>query len=113
RAAPAPTAADADAPLPPPPDGYTPVQDMDEAIIAHSPAVLAHTGPGLPGGEAQQITRQDQNVPSHFSVFGLPIKFNAPVPPPYNAEFTYRTFGGQPGNGRGDATAAWGTAGEP
>jgi len=109
----APATAEGDAPIPPPPDGYAPVQDMDETISAHSTAIVTQKGPGMPGGDASQTTRDNNAVPSHFSLFGMPVKFNAPTPPPYNAEFTYRTFGGQPGNGRGDATAALGTIGQP
>jgi len=106
-------ATESDDPIPPPPDGYSPVQDMDATISAHRSAILATPGPGLPGGEAKQNTRDISKLPPHFSVFGVPVKFNAPVPPPYNAEATYRTYGGQPANGRGDATSMYGTMGQP
>jgi hypothetical protein len=114
RAAPPPTQAAIDdgAPLPPPPSGYEPVQDMDVSIEAHSPAVLAQKAPGMPGTEAQQNPHNDADVPSHFSIFGIPVKFNAPVAPPYNPDFTYQTYGGQPGRAR-DVPGALGSAGQP
>ncbi|GBQ88726.1 hypothetical protein AA13595_2465 [Gluconacetobacter johannae DSM 13595] len=105
-------AAPENAEAPPPPDGYQVVQDEDVSAQAYSPAVTAVGGPGLPSIEARQTPREPNSVPSHFSVFGVPVKFNAPVTPPYNAAFTYSTYAGQPGRGW-DAVGAEGAAGQP
>ncbi|GBQ37283.1 hypothetical protein [Gluconacetobacter azotocaptans] len=111
--APAPAPADPEnAEAPPPPDGYQVVQDDDVSIQAYSPAVTAVGGAGLPSIEARQTPRDPNSVPSHVSVFGVPVKFNAPVTPPYNAAFTYSTYAGQPGTGW-DAIGAEGAAGHP
>ncbi|MBB2156422.1 hypothetical protein HLH33_08880 [Gluconacetobacter diazotrophicus] len=99
-------------PAPPPPDGYQVVQDEDVSVQAYSPRVTAIQGPGLPSIEARQTPRRPNDVPSHFSVFGVPVKFDAPVQPPYNASFMYSTYAGQPGRGI-DAIGAEGAAGEP
>ncbi|MBB2200169.1 hypothetical protein [Gluconacetobacter tumulisoli] len=113
-ATPAPAAAeDPDNPTaPPPPDGYQVVQDEDVSVQAYSPAVTAVGGAGLPSIEARQTPREPNSIPSHVSVFGVPVKFNAPVVPPYNAAFTYSTYAGQSGRGW-DATGAEGAAGQP
>jgi|GEM_PF-1918041 len=94
---------------PPPPHGYTETVDSDPRYGNYSPAVTALHGPGLPGGEAHQNVRQSNNVPSHFSVLGMPVKFNAPVQPPYNGEATYKNYAGQPAN-RWDGTSLEGSA---
>ncbi|WP_182949617.1 hypothetical protein [Gluconacetobacter takamatsuzukensis] len=99
-------------PAPPPPDGYQVVQDEDVTAQTFSPQVTALHGPGLPSIEARQTPRDSSDVPSHFSVFDVPVKFNAPVQPAYNAAFTYSTYGGQPGRGI-EAIGAEGAAGEP
>lgn len=99
-------------PAPPPPDGYQVVQDEDVTAQSFSPRVTATGGPGLPSIEARQTPREANNVPSHFSLFGVPVKFNAPVAPPYNASFMYSTYAGQPGRGY-DAPSAEGAAGQP
>lgn len=99
-------------PPPPPPDGYQVVQDEDVTAQTFSPAVTALHGPGLPSIEAHQTPRDDKDVPSHFSVFNVPVKFDAPVQPAYNASFTYSTYAGQPGRGI-EAIGAEGAAGEP
>ncbi|WP_246386950.1 hypothetical protein [Gluconacetobacter sacchari] len=99
-------------PAPPPPDGYQVVQDEDVTAETFSPAVTALHGPGLPSIEARQTPRDDRDVPSHFSVFGVPVKFDAPVQPSYNADFTYSTYAGQPGRGI-NAIGAEGAAGQP
>lgn len=99
-------------PPPPPPDGYQVVQDEDVTAQTFSPEVAALHGPGLPSIEARQTPRDSRDVPSHFSVFDVPVKFNAPVQPAYNAAFTYSTYGGQPGRGI-QAIGAEGAAGEP
>ncbi|MFT9090007.1 MAG: hypothetical protein ABF479_03200 [Gluconacetobacter sp.] len=99
-------------PAPPPPDGYQVVEDEDVTARTFSPEIAALHGPGLPSIEARQTPRDSNDVPSHFSVFDVPVKFNAPVQPAYNASFTYSTYAGQPGRGI-EAIGAEGAAGEP
>ncbi|NHO17910.1 hypothetical protein [Acetobacter oeni] len=95
------------------PSGYEPVEDFDVTLAAHSDAVLA-TKPvsGHVPIEAQQLPRSASSTAHQFDVFGVPVRVEAPVTPPYNASFTYENYGGQPGKGR-DATGAWGAAGQP
>lgn len=99
---------------PPLPEGYKPVEDFDETMAAHSPAILTSTPTGtlMPSGDAQQMPRDPSSTAKQFDVLGVKVRVDAPVTPPYNASFTYDTYGGQPGKGR-EATAAWGAAGQP
>ncbi|NHN87813.1 hypothetical protein GOB81_04090 [Acetobacter sp. LMG 1627] len=99
---------------PPPPDGYEPVEDIDETIEAHYSLDIrkAQHGSSLPSIEAQQIPRDANNGATPFDVFGVPVKFIAPVAAPYNAASTYRTYAGQSGRGQ-DAVGAASAAGEP
>ncbi len=53
---------------------------------------------GLPPVDASQNTRGTGNR-EVFQVLGLSGEIAAPVTPAYNADATYRTFAGQPGNG--------------
>ncbi|MDG6093862.1 hypothetical protein LOC54_01825 [Acetobacter sp. AN02] len=95
---------------PPPPDGYTPITDTDVTIQAFSSRVRAEKPADIAPPNAQQVTR----LPGarQIDVLGVPVTVNAPVVPPYNGDFTYTTYGGQPGSGR-NAPGAWGAAGEP
>ncbi|MCH4091345.1 hypothetical protein [Acetobacter sp.] len=99
---------------PPPPDGYEPVEDIDETIESHYSLDVRKTphGEPLPSIEAQQIPRDANNGATQFDIFGVPVKFIAPVAAPYNAPFTYHTYAGQSGRG-GDAVGSVGSAGEP
>ncbi|GAN56600.1 hypothetical protein AA0242T_1636 [Acetobacter aceti NRIC 0242] len=99
---------------PPPPDGYEPVEDIDETIESHYSLDVRKTphGEPLPSIEAQQIPRDANNGATQFDFFGMPVKFIAPVGAPYNAPFTYHTYAGQSGRG-GDAVGSAGAAGEP
>ncbi|MFT8804972.1 MAG: hypothetical protein ABF876_03585 [Acetobacter aceti] len=99
---------------PPPPDGYEPVEDIDETIESHYSLDVRKTphGEPLPSIEAQQIPRDANNGATQFDIFGVPVKFIAPVAAPYNAPFTYHTYAGQSGRG-GDAVGSAGSAGEP
>ncbi|AQS87421.1 hypothetical protein AA101099_2986 [Neoasaia chiangmaiensis NBRC 101099] len=96
---------------PPPPHGYTTVEDNDAQLATYSATVRTHRTLGLPGGEAHQSTSLPNNAPSHFSLFGIPVKFNAPVRPPYTNN-AYQTYAGSPGNGQTDV-AAEAAAGQP
>jgi hypothetical protein len=111
-ATPDPTVDPDNPPAPPPPDGYQVVRDEDVTAQSFSSKVTATGGPGLPSIEARQTPRNANDVPSHVSVFGVPVKFDAPVTPPYNASFMYSTYAGQPGRGI-DAVGAEGAAGQP
>jgi len=55
---------------------------------------------GLPGVTAQQSTSTGTGSPSRYSVLGLPLRFAAPVTPPYNSQGAYATFAGQPMTGK-------------
>ncbi len=76
-----------------------------------SQSSIRFRGPGLPGPEAQQSIGTG---PRHilFDVAGYDGVISAPVTPPYNAAATYRTYAGQPGNGR-NAVLAQTTDGAP
>ncbi len=98
---------------PPPPPGYEPVEDFDVTLAAHSDAVLAvRPTSSRTMVDAQQMPRSASSTARQFDIFGVPVRVDTPVTPPYNGSFTYDTYGGQPGKGR-DATGAWGAAGEP
>lgn len=99
---------------PPPPDGYVPVEDIDETISAHYSLDIrqAQHGSRIPSIEAQQVPRDANNGATQFDFFGLPVKFIAPVAPSYNSAATYRTYAGQSGRGQ-DAVSAAASAGEP
>lgn len=97
---------------PPPPDGYERVEDFDVTLQAHSADITAPTSSGMAPVDAQQMPRSRNSTARVFDVFGIPVKVDTPVVPPYNGSFTYDTYGGQPGKGR-DAPGAWGAAGEP
>ena len=99
---------------PSPPDGYEPVEDIDETIESHYSLDIRKTphGEPLPSIEAQQIPRDANNGATQFDFFGVPVKFIAPVAAPYNAPFAYRNYAGQAGRG-GDAVGSAGAAGEP
>lgn len=84
---------------PPPPDGYTTTEDFEANLQSYSGRVRTHQALGLPGGEAHQSTAIPNDAPSHFSIFGMPVKFNAPVRPPYESS-SYQNYAGSPGNGQ-------------
>jgi hypothetical protein len=99
---------------PPPPHGYTEVTDTDPRLAPYSADITARQGPGLPPVGAHQNINDDNSVPSHFSVAGIPVKFNAPVTPPYDTDFTYGNYAGSSGrNYNGSGVAAYGTAARP
>lgn len=81
---------------PPPPDGYEAVEDNETAVASFSSTVRAHRQLGMPGGDAHQSTAEPNDAPSHFSLAGIPVKFIAPVAPPYT-QSVYRTIAGSPG----------------
>ncbi len=60
--------------------------------------VFQEQAPGLPPVDASQNTRGTNNR-EVFQVLGFEGEIAAPVAPAYDAEATYRTFAGQPGNG--------------
>jgi hypothetical protein len=63
------------------------------ALAQQSPAPVPRDGTGL-----QQQALQPSDHPL-FSIFGLPVGVNAPVPNPYS-NYALRNFGGQPMNGQ-------------
>ncbi|CAI9120737.1 hypothetical protein [Brytella acorum] len=83
---------------PPPPDGYTTIDDTTTSLYSYSNVVRRRENPDLPGNEAHQSTNIPNDAPSHFSIFGIPVKFNAPVRPSYT-NGVYHTYMGAPGNG--------------
>ncbi|QDH24341.1 hypothetical protein D5366_02655 [Neokomagataea tanensis] len=87
---------------PPPPHGYTAVEDTEATLSNFSAQVRTHAPLGLPGSDAQQRTNGSNNLPSHFSVFGMPVKFNAPVISPYQSDRTPSSYAGQPTKGSTD-----------
>ncbi|MFT8720561.1 hypothetical protein [Acetobacter sp.] len=101
-------------PAPPPPDGYEPVADLDEHIATNFPLEIRNAphGSTVPPPDAQQIPRDPNNGATQFDVFGVPVKFIAPVAASYSGSFIYHTYAGQPGRGQ-DAVGAAGSAGEP
>lgn len=60
--------------------------------------IFQEQAPGLPSVDASQNTRGTNNR-EVFQVLGFEGEIAAPVTPAYNADATYRTFAGQPGNG--------------
>ena len=60
--------------------------------------IVQERAPGLPSVDASQNTRGTNNR-EVFQVLGFEGEIAAPVTPAYNADATYRTFAGQPGNG--------------
>ena len=85
---------------PPPPHGYTEVEDSEAALASYSDRVRTHLPVGMPGTNAQQKTNGPNNLPSHFSIFGMPVKFNAPVQSPYEDEDSPTSYAGHPVNGQ-------------
>lgn len=85
---------------PPPPHGYEEVEDSETALANYSATVRTHEPLGLPGPNAEQKTNGPNNLPSHFSIFGVPVIFNAPVTSPYYNEDTPATYAGHPSNGQ-------------
>ncbi len=85
---------------PPPPHGYTEVEDSETALASYSNRVRTHLPVGMPGPNAQQKTNGPNNLPSHFSLFGMPVKFNAPVQSPYEDEDSPTSYAGHPVNGQ-------------
>ncbi|MCQ9155598.1 hypothetical protein [Acidomonas methanolica] len=81
---------------PPPPHGYTEVEDSEAVLADFSATVRTHRTLGLPGNEAHQSTNIPNDAPSHFSIGNMPVKFIAPVAPPYTQN-VYRTVAGSPG----------------
>ncbi|QDH17265.1 hypothetical protein [Swingsia samuiensis] len=82
---------------PPPPHGYVAVDDSEVRIANFSNAARTHLPVGLPPTNPQQSVGQPNNLPSHFSLFGMPVKFNAPVAPPYRTEDASSSFDGRNG----------------
>lgn len=95
---------------PPPPHGYTVTEDFDTSLRGYSYKVRAHPALGLPNSEAHQSTQIPNDAPSHFSFLGWPVKFNAPVRPPYENS-AYHNYAGSPGNGQTDVVAQSDAAG--
>ena len=60
--------------------------------------IIQDQAPGLPPVDASQNVRGTNNR-EVFQVLGLSGVIAAPVTPAYNADATYHTFAGQPGNG--------------
>ncbi|AOX16234.1 hypothetical protein [Kozakia baliensis] len=89
---------------PSPPHGYTATEDFDASLANYSSTVRTHQALGLPNGEAHQSTSIPNDAPSHFSFLGMPVKFNAPVRPPY-ANSAYHSYAGSPGNGQTDVVS--------
>ncbi|EHH69041.1 hypothetical protein GMO_03480 [Gluconobacter morbifer G707] len=87
---------------PAPPHGYTVTEDSDATLASFSDTVHTHLPLGMPGTNAQQKTNGTNNLPSHFSILGMPVKFNAPVRPPYESEDTPANYAGHPSNGQTD-----------
>ncbi|KXU99810.1 hypothetical protein AD929_13715 [Gluconobacter potus] len=85
---------------PAPPHGYTEVEDSEAALASYSDRVRTHLPVGMPGTNAQQKTNGTNNLPSHFSIFGMPVKFNAPVQSPYEDEDSPTSYAGHPVNGQ-------------
>ena len=78
---------------------------------ASNSTIVEQKGPGLPPVDAQQTTRSTDNH-EVFKILGLSGQINAPVTPGYNADATYHTYAGQPGNGQ-NAILSQGTDGSP
>ena len=78
---------------------------------ASNSTIVEQKGPGLPPVDAQQTTRSTNNT-EVFKVLGLSGQINAPVTPGYDADATYHTYAGQPGNGQ-NAILSQGTDGSP
>ena len=78
---------------------------------ASNSTIVEQKGPGLPPVDAHQTTRSTDNH-EVFRILGLSGQINAPVTPSYNADATYHTYAGQPGNGQ-SAILAQGTDGSP
>lgn len=95
---------------PPPPHGYVVTEDFDNSLRDYSYKVRAHPALGLPNSEAHQSTQIPNDAPSHFSFLGWPVKFNAPVRPPYT-NGVYHNYAGSPGNGQTDVVAQSDAAG--
>lgn len=95
---------------PPPPHGYTVTEDFDTSLRGYSYKVRAHPALGLPNSEAHQSTQLPNDAPSHFTFLGWPVKFNAPVRPPYENS-AYHNYAGSPGNGQTDVVAQSDAAG--
>lgn len=87
---------------PPPPHGYTEVEDTEATLSNFSAQARTHAPLGLPGGDAQQRTNGPNNLPSHFSILGIPVKFNAPVIAPYQSDRTPSSYAGQTTKGSTD-----------
>ena len=87
---------------PPPPHGYTEVEDTEATLSNFSAQARTHAPLGLPGGNAQQRTNGPNNLPSHFSIYGMPVKFNAPVIAPYQSDRTPSSYAGQTTKGSTD-----------
>ncbi|MFT9298119.1 MAG: hypothetical protein ABF542_08415 [Gluconobacter sp.] len=85
---------------PPPPHGYVAVEDSEERLANFSGEVRTHLPVGMPGTNAEQKTNGTNNLPSHFSIFGMPVKFNTPVTAPYHSEDLPLTYAGHPSNGQ-------------
>lgn len=91
---------------PPPPSRpgmseYQPVHYDNSVSVTETSNANPPKGQGLPGSEPSQSPSRPYNGPS-VTVPGTGIRayFNAPVPPPYNANASYDTFAGQPGGNR-------------
>lgn len=95
---------------PPPPHGYEVTDDFDNSLRGYSYTVRSHQALGLPGSEAHQSTQLPNDAPSRFSFLGWPVKFNAPVRPPYENS-AYHNYAGSPGNGQTDVVAQSDAAG--
>lgn len=84
---------------PPPPHGYAVVEDTETTLNNFTDTVRTHPPLGMPGSDAQQRVNGPNNLPAHFHVLGMPVKFNAPVIAPYQNDRAPLSYAGQATNG--------------
>jgi len=74
------------------------------ALMAQAPAPTPGLSIVAPGTSPMQQRSTQPARPSLFSLFGLPVVVDAPVPPPY-CGCTYETYFGQPMRSAGAVAA--------